>query len=67
MTRTEGHLRETKAYLNRIATAVPDRDVHDAFVIFAEQMMQQAQPGQREGAMSFGRGLTTETMRFHAI
>jgi alpha-pyrone synthase len=32
-------LRETTAYLNRIATAAPDHDVHDAFVIFAEQML----------------------------
>ena len=32
-------MRETTAYLNRIATAVPDHDVHDAFVIFAEQML----------------------------
>jgi len=29
----------TTAYLNRIATAVPDHDVHDAFVVFAEQML----------------------------
>jgi predicted naringenin-chalcone synthase len=27
------------AYLNRIATAVPEKDVHDAFVIFAEKML----------------------------
>ncbi len=27
------------AYLNRIATAVPEHDVHDAFVIFAERML----------------------------
>ena len=26
-------------YLNRIATAVPEHDVHDTFVIFAEQML----------------------------
>ena len=32
-------MRETTAYLNRIATAAPDHDVHDAFVIFAEQML----------------------------
>ncbi len=32
-------LRLTTAYLNRIATAVPEHDVHDAFVIFAEQML----------------------------
>ena len=35
----EGLLRLTTAYLNRIATAVPEHDVHDAFVIFAEQML----------------------------
>src|SRR3984957_14947411 len=29
----------TTAYLNRIATAVPEHDVHDAFVLFAEQML----------------------------
>ena len=29
----------TTAYLNRIATAVPEQDVHEAFVIFAEQML----------------------------
>jgi predicted naringenin-chalcone synthase len=32
-------LREATAYLNRIATAVPEHDVHDDFVIFAEQML----------------------------
>jgi alpha-pyrone synthase len=29
----------TTAYLNRIATAVPEHDVHDAFVVFAEMML----------------------------
>jgi len=29
----------TPVYLNRIATAVPRHDVHDAFVTFAEQML----------------------------
>jgi predicted naringenin-chalcone synthase len=29
----------TTAYLNRIATAVPEHDVHDPFVIFAEDML----------------------------
>ncbi len=29
----------TTAFLNRIATAVPEHDVHDAFVVFAEQML----------------------------
>jgi predicted naringenin-chalcone synthase len=30
----------TTAYLNRIATAVPEHDVHAAFVFFAEQMLE---------------------------
>ena len=29
----------TTAYLNRIATAVPEHDVHDAFATFAERML----------------------------
>jgi alpha-pyrone synthase len=29
----------TKAFLNRIATAVPEHDVHDAFAVFAEKML----------------------------
>ncbi|WP_026442332.1 type III polyketide synthase [Pseudacidobacterium ailaaui] len=29
----------TTAYLNRIATAVPEHDIHDAFVVFAEKML----------------------------
>lgn len=29
----------TTAYLNRVATAVPEHDVHDAFVVFAEKML----------------------------
>jgi predicted naringenin-chalcone synthase len=29
----------TTAYLNRIATAVPEYDVHDDFIIFAEKML----------------------------
>jgi len=29
----------TTAYLNRVATAVPEHDVHDSFVIFAEKML----------------------------
>jgi predicted naringenin-chalcone synthase len=32
----------TRAYLNRIATAVPEHDVHDAFVVFAEKMLDDA-------------------------
>ncbi len=39
MIRAEGLLRLTTAYLNRIATAVPVHDVHDAFVVFAEKML----------------------------
>jgi alpha-pyrone synthase len=35
----EGLLHTTTAYLNRIATAVPEHDVHDAFVVFAEKML----------------------------
>jgi alpha-pyrone synthase len=30
----------TQAYINRIATAVPDDDVHEAFVAFADQMLE---------------------------
>jgi alpha-pyrone synthase len=30
----------TQAYINRIATAVPDDDVHAAFVAFADQMLE---------------------------
>src|SRR6202789_1132477 len=32
----------TTAYLNRIATAVPEHDVHKAFVVFAEKMLADA-------------------------
>jgi len=32
----------TTAYLNRIATAVPDHDVHPAFVAFADSLLDQA-------------------------
>jgi len=39
MIRAEGLFRLTTAYLNRIATAVPEHDVHDAFVVFAEKML----------------------------
>ena len=43
-------------------------NMSSATVMFVlERMMQQAQPGQRGCAMSFGPGLTAETMRFHAI
>ena len=30
----------TQTYINRIATAVPDDDVHAAFVAFADQMLE---------------------------
>lgn len=32
----------TTAYLNRIATAVPEHDVHNTFVVFAEKMLTDA-------------------------
>lgn len=69
--RAEGLLRVTTASLNRIATAIPEHDVQDAFVAFAEQELagprQQARPGQCGCAMPFGPGLTTEAMRFHGV
>src|ERR1700733_5021809 len=34
----------TTAYLNRVATAVPEHDVHQSFVIFAEQMLDPPRP-----------------------
>src|SRR5271168_459965 len=39
ITRAEGPFRLTTSYLNRIATAVPEHDVHDTFVVFAEKML----------------------------
>ncbi len=39
MISVEGLLQLTTAYLNRIATAVPEHDVHDAFVVVAEEML----------------------------
>jgi alpha-pyrone synthase len=33
----------TTAYLNRIATAVPEHDVHEDFAVFAEQMLKEPQ------------------------
>jgi alpha-pyrone synthase len=39
MIRAEGLFRLTTSYLNRIATAVPEHNVHDAFVAFAEKML----------------------------
>jgi alpha-pyrone synthase len=32
----------TEVYLNRVATAVPDNDVHEAFVTFADDLMREA-------------------------
>ena len=43
-------------------------NMSSATVMFVlERMMRQVQPGQRGCAMSFGPGLTAETMRFHAV
>jgi predicted naringenin-chalcone synthase len=43
-------------------------NMSSATVMFVlERMLQQAQSGQRGCAMSFGPGLTAETMRFHAV
>src|SRR5271168_1652778 len=39
ITRAEGPFRLTTSYLNRIATAVPEQDVHDTFVDFADKML----------------------------
>jgi predicted naringenin-chalcone synthase len=42
-------------------------NMSSATIMFVlQRMMQQARPGQRGCAMSFGPGLTAETMRFHA-
>jgi predicted naringenin-chalcone synthase len=43
-------------------------NMSSATVMFVlQRMMEQAQPGQRGCAMSFGPGLTAETMRFHVV
>ena len=43
-------------------------NMSSATVMFVlQRIMEQAQPGQRGCAMSFGPGLTAETMRFHAV
>jgi alpha-pyrone synthase len=39
MIRAEDIFRLTTAYLNRIATGVPEHDVHDAFDVLAEKML----------------------------
>lgn len=43
-------------------------NMSSATVMFVlQRIMQEARPGQRGCAMSFGPGLTAETMRFHAV
>jgi predicted naringenin-chalcone synthase len=43
-------------------------NMSSATVMFVlQRIMQQARPGQQGCAMAFGPGLTTETMRFHAV
>ena len=43
-------------------------NMSSATVMFVlQRIMEQARPGQRGCAMSFGPGLTAETMRFHAV
>ena len=43
-------------------------NMSSATIMFVlQRIMQQAHPGQRGGAMSFGPGLTAETMRFHVV
>jgi predicted naringenin-chalcone synthase len=43
-------------------------NMSSATVMFVlQRMMQEGRPGQRGCAMSFGPGLTAETMRFHAV
>jgi predicted naringenin-chalcone synthase len=43
-------------------------NMSSATIMFVlQRMMQQARPGQRGCAMSFGPGLTAETMRFHVV
>jgi predicted naringenin-chalcone synthase len=54
----------TTAYINRIATAVPDHDVHQAFVTFASVMLED-----RRGKALFGRmaGKSGITERFSCM
>jgi alpha-pyrone synthase len=43
-------------------------NMSSATIMFVlQRMMQQARAGQHGCAMSFGPGLTAETMRFHAV
>src|SRR5215470_20182392 len=44
-------VRVTTAYINRIATAVPTHDVHDAFLSFARSLLE----GDRRGLLLFRR------------
>jgi hypothetical protein len=43
------------AYLNRIATAVPECDVHDAFIVFVGQMLPDPRQQARPGRLCLGR------------
>ena len=52
--------------LSRRVPAELGRALHEG-ELMAAGMMQPAQSGQRGRAMSFGPGLTAETMRFHVV
>jgi alpha-pyrone synthase len=55
-------LTESRAILRQFG------NMSSASVVFVlEQLMRRAQPGQRGCAMSFGPGVTAETMLFHAV
>ncbi len=55
-------LTESREVLSRFG------NMSSATIMFVlQRIMQQARPGQRGCAMSFGPGLTAETMRFHAV
>ena len=55
-------LRASRCILSRFG------NMSSATVMFVlEQLMREAQPGQRGCAMSFGPGVTAEIMRFHAV
>ena len=45
----------TTAYLNRIATAVPECDVHNASIVFAKQMLADPRQQSRPGRLCLGR------------
>lgn len=55
MIRAEDLSRVTMAYLNRIATAVPECDVHDAFIVFVGQMLPDPRQQARPGRLCLGR------------